>query len=163
VTVSGNKVPHAGANLRESRRADADVEEQLMLRPAVLADLPWLVAIRVRADAGALSDPALATDDLLRRTIAAGAAMVWDGAGNIAGFAAVDEGAIHLLVDPAQRDRGVGRALLAWACDAAKAAGHARAILVLPPGGTAERHYRAAGWSDAGRSPSDGLILKKPL
>jgi len=89
--------------------------------------------------------------------------MVWDEAGNIAGFVAVDDGMIHLLVDPVQRNRGVGRALLAWACDGAKEAGHAEAILALPPGGTAERHYRAAGWSVAGASASGGLVLKKPL
>jgi GNAT superfamily N-acetyltransferase len=134
-----------------------------MLRPAVAADLPRLVAIRARADADALSDPAAAIDGALRRLIAAGAATVWDEAGTIAGFAAVGEGAVHLLVDPAQRSRGVGRALLAWACGAAKEAGYAQATLALPPGGTAERHYRAAGWSDAGPSASGGLVLKKPL
>jgi GNAT superfamily N-acetyltransferase len=134
-----------------------------MLRPAAPADLPRLVAIRDGSDAGALSDPALAADDALRRLIAAGAATVWDEAGSIAGFAAVDAGAIHLLVDPAQRNRGVGRALLAWACGAAKEAGHARATVALAPGGTAERHYRVAGRSAAGTSPSGGLVLKKPL
>jgi len=139
-----------------------------MLRLAVLADLPLLVAIRDGSDAGALSDPALAADESLRRLIGSDTVMVWDDENTIAGFAAVENGAIHLLVDPARRSRGVGRALLAWACAVAKEAGHAQATLALPPGGTAERHYRAAGWSDAGwsdagTSVSGGRILKKPL
>jgi len=134
-----------------------------MLRPAVPADLPRLAAIRARADGGALSDPALLSDEILRRFVASGAVMVWEDERTIAGFAAVEDGAIHLLVDPAQRSRGVGRALLAWACSVAQEAGHAEAILALPPGGAAERHYRAAGWIDAGPSASRGLVLKKPL
>jgi len=134
-----------------------------MLRPAVAADLPRLAAIRDGSGDDALSDPELVGEALLRRLIAAGAARVWDDEGAVAGFAAVDGGVVHLLVDAAQRSRGVGRALLAWACVAAKEAGHADAVLMLSPGGTGERHYRAAGWMDAGSSASGGLVLKKPL
>jgi GNAT superfamily N-acetyltransferase len=134
-----------------------------MLRPAVPADLARLVAIRDGSGDDALSDPVLASDDTLRRLIAADAIMVWDDEGAIAGFAAVDGDKIHLLVDAMQRSRGVGRALLAWACGAAKEAGHTEAILTLAPGATAERHYRAAGWVDAGHGASAGLVLKKPF
>ena len=134
-----------------------------MLRPAAPADLTRIVAIRDGSGGDALSDPAPVSEDALRRLVAAGAVTVWDDAGVIAGFAAVDGGAIHILVDAAQRSRGIGRALLGWACDTTKRAGCAEARLVLPPGGTAESHYRAAGWKDAGWSASGGLVLKKPL
>lgn len=134
-----------------------------MLRPAASADLARLVTIRDGSGDDALSDPTLATGDTLRRLIAAGALTVWDDEGAVAGFAAVDGGVIHLLVDAVQRGGGVGRALLAWACGAAKEAGHTEAVLTLAPGGTAERHYRAAGWRDAGPSASGGLVLKKPF
>jgi GNAT superfamily N-acetyltransferase len=133
-----------------------------MLRPAVPADLPAQLAIRDRAGKDALSDPALVTEAHLRRLIAAGAAMVADEAGSLAGFAAIDGDHIHLLVDTAQRSKGIGRALLAWACGAAREAGHATAILTLAAESTAGRHYRAAGWVEIGRSPADGLVLKKP-
>jgi GNAT superfamily N-acetyltransferase len=88
---------------------------------------------------------------------------VADEAGSSAGFAATDGDHIHLLVDTAQRSRGIGRALLAWACDAVREAGHAVAILTLAAGSTAERHYRAAGWVEVARSPAGGVVLKKPL
>lgn len=133
-----------------------------MLRSAEAADLARLVAIRDGAGEDALSDPALISDDMLRRLVAGGAATVWDDDG-VAGFASVDGGHIHLLVDSAQRSRGVGRALLAWACAAVKEAGHAAAVVMLAPGATAERHYRAAGWADAGRGASGAMVLKKPL
>jgi GNAT superfamily N-acetyltransferase len=134
-----------------------------MLRPAVPADLPALLAIRDAAGVDALSDPALVIEADLRRLIAAGSVNVWDEAGEIAGFAAVDEETIHLLVNTVARGKGGGRELLATACAALMAAGHIAATLTLAPGGTAERHYSAAGWLAAGETPMGGTVLKKPL
>jgi GNAT superfamily N-acetyltransferase len=153
--------------LRESYRADTDprienAEDFLMLRPATQADLPTLVAIRNRAGADALSDPALVKEADLHRLIAAGAVMVADETGSIVGFAGIDGNRIHLLVDTAQRSKGLGRALLYWACDAVRDAGHTAATLTLAAQNTTERHYRAAGWGEIGRSPAGGVVLKKP-
>ena len=131
------------------------------MRPAVPDDLPMLRAIRDRAGADALSDPALVTDELLDRLIAAEAVTVWDD-GAIAGFAAVDGATIHLLVDATRRHRGIGRDLLASASDAVRAAGHPAAALCLSADSSAARHYRAAGWMEAGRAPTGGRILKRP-
>ncbi|HWB50413.1 MAG TPA: GNAT family N-acetyltransferase [Stellaceae bacterium] len=124
--------------------------------------MPALLALRDGAGADALSDPALMTEALLRRLIADGAAILWDNAGGIAGFAAVEGAAVHLLVDPDRRGGGLGRALLAWGCAAVRAAGHDAVVVSLPPGGTAERHYRAAGWVRAGAT-TGGPVLKKPF
>jgi GNAT superfamily N-acetyltransferase len=134
-----------------------------MLRPAVAADLPRLVAIRDGAGPDALSDPALVGEEELRRLIAAGAVSVWDEDGEPGGFAATDGGAIHLLVDTAARGRGAGRELLAASCAAVAQAGHAAATLSLAPDAAAERHYRAAGWNVAGRTAAGGVVLNKPL
>jgi GNAT superfamily N-acetyltransferase len=133
-----------------------------MLRPAAQADLPTLVAIRDRAGADALSDPALVTEADLHRLIAAGAVMVADETGSIVGFAGIDGDRIHLLVDTARRSKGIGRALLAWACAAVCEAGHNAATLTLAAENTAERHYHAVGWGEIGRSPAGGVVLKKP-
>jgi GNAT superfamily N-acetyltransferase len=133
-----------------------------MLRPAVAPDLSALLAIRDRSGADALSDPALIAEADLRRLIAGGTVMAADERGAIAGFAAIDGDHIHLLVDTAQRNKGLGRALLAWACDALREAGHAAALLTLTAESTAERHYRAAGWVETGRSSAAGVVLKKP-
>ena len=138
-----------------------------MIRAAASADLPALLAIRNAAGAERLSDPRGVSDALLRRATEAGAAWVWQAAAEaIAGFAAVDLGAgaiIALLVAPGQQGRGIGRALLAACCEALRQAGHAAAAIALEPGTPAERHYRAAGWSET-TSPDGGhLILQKPL
>jgi GNAT superfamily N-acetyltransferase len=134
-----------------------------MLRPAIPADLPMLLAIRDAAGVDALSDPALVIEAELRRLIATGLVTVWEEGGQVAGFAVADAGTIHLLVDTTRRGKGGGRELLAAACAALKAAGHVAATLTLAPGGTAERHYRAAGWLAAGETPMGGTVLKKPL
>ena len=60
---------------------------------------------------------------------------MWDETDAVTGFAAADDTAIHLLVDTGARGKGVGRALLAWARDAVRDAGHAVANLTLAPNG----------------------------
>lgn len=135
-----------------------------MLRLAALADLPRLIAIRDASGDDALSEPRLVSEALLRRLIAVGTASVWQEGDAVAGFAAVDGDVIHLLVDTAQRNRGLGRALLAAACAAVKETGHQAAVVTLPACSfAAERHYRAAGWCGSGQSAIGGLILKKPF
>lgn len=134
-----------------------------MLRPAIAADLPKLMAICEGSGGDALSDPMLIHEADLRRLIASASVTVWDEAGIVAGFAVVDRGAIHLLVDSARRDRGVGRALLDWACGSLRQAGHAKATITLAPADAAQRHYLAAGWRVAGRNTTGGTVLKKPL
>jgi GNAT superfamily N-acetyltransferase len=154
---------------RKSQRI-ARIEDRLargavltVLRPAVPADLSRLLAIRDGSGIDALSDSALVTEPLLRRLIAAGSVMVWDEAGHVVGFSASDDGAIHLLVDPTHRGKGIGRDLLAAACAMLKETGHAAATLALAAGSTAGRHYRAAGWRETGRTSTGGSVLKKPL
>lgn len=134
-----------------------------MLRPAVAGDLPKLVAICQGSDDDALSDPTLIREADLRRLIASGSVTVWDEAGIVGGFAALDRGAIHLLVDSTRRGRGVGRALLDWACGSLRQAGHAKATITLAPADAAQRHYLAAGWRVAGRNTAGGTVLKRPL
>jgi GNAT superfamily N-acetyltransferase len=134
-----------------------------MLRPAVAADLPKLIAICDGSGDDALSDPMLIHKADLRRLIASGSVTVWDEAGIVAGFAALESGAIHLLVDTMRRSRGVGRTLLDWACGSLRRAGHAKATITLAHADAAQRHYLAAGWRVAGRSTAGGTVLKKPL
>ncbi len=134
-----------------------------MLRPAVPADLARLLAIRDAAGADALSDPALVDDAALNRLVAAGAITVWDEDAVIAGFAAIDGNAIHLLVDTTHRGKGVGRDLLADACARVGDRGHAGATLAIATGGTAQRHYLAAGWTIDRREAGGRLVLQKPL
>jgi len=132
-----------------------------MLRPAFPADLARLLAIRDAAGADALSDPALLDDAELNRLVAAGAITVWDEDAAIAGFAAIDDNVIHLLVDTTHRGKGIGRDLLADACASVRERGHAAAILSLAAGSTAQRHYLAAGWTIVRREAAGRLVLQK--
>ena len=133
------------------------------IRQAVAADLPRLLAIRDASGPDALSDPALLDAESLARMIAAGAVTVWDDGAAVAGFAAVEGAAIYLLAETAARGKGIGRELLADACARVRRRGCMTATLSLAPGAEAARHYRAAGWIEAGYTGSGGLVLKKPL
>jgi GNAT superfamily N-acetyltransferase len=134
-----------------------------MLRPAVPADLARLLEIRDGSGADALSDPTLVGEADLISLIDAGAVSVWLDDGRVVGFAATNAGTIHLLVASAHRGRGAGRELLAAACTELRKTGYSIASLTVAPEGSAERHYRAAGWIPAGKSPRGGLVLQKPL
>ncbi|HVB17303.1 MAG TPA: GNAT family N-acetyltransferase, partial [Stellaceae bacterium] len=136
-------------------------------RPATRADLPGIFAIRDGAGDERLSNPHSVTEALAQRRIDAGALWVWqEETQPVAGFAAVATatGTIEaLLVAPGQEGRGIGRALLKVACDVLRHAGHRTATLRIEAGIPAERHYRAAGWTDAGCSAKGELIFKKVL
>ena len=58
-----------------------------------------------------------------------------------------------LLVHPARRRQGIGRALLAEAEMAARAAGKTLLVLDTREGDPSNDLYRAAGWTAAGRVP----------
>lgn len=62
-----------------------------------------------------------------------------------------------MLVQPAVRRRGLARALLAAAEDAARAAGRRLLVLDTREGDPSEALYRAAGWTRAGRIPDYAL------
>ncbi|PZW38531.1 acetyltransferase (GNAT) family protein [Humitalea rosea] len=62
-----------------------------------------------------------------------------------------------LLVDPAARRRGVGRALVARAEQAARGVGRRLLTLDTRAGEAAEPLYRAMGWQEAGRIPDYAL------
>ena len=86
--------------------------------------------------------------------------------GQIVGFSAVDRvtGEISgLLVDTRHRGKGTGRLLLAMALATLRQAGHHEVTLTLAAGTGAARQYLANGWSESGRNPAGGVVLKKPL
>jgi GNAT superfamily N-acetyltransferase len=58
-----------------------------------------------------------------------------------------------LMVHPAGRGRGVGRALLAHVEDEARRSGARLLVLDTETGSPAERLYRGAGWTEAGVVP----------
>ncbi|MET7965242.1 GNAT family N-acetyltransferase [Micromonospora sp. NPDC005305] len=159
------------------------------LRPATAADLMAVGALHQRSrvatyssflPAEALADP---TPEAMGRYWTE--RMTWEGAdhrmtvaerdGRIAGFSYLgpdDEGdpatgllnAIHL--EPAERGRGTGRALMVDALDAMRARGWSRAVLwVLRDNATARRFYERGGWTATGEQRDDviGTVLVPQL
>ena len=138
-----------------------------MIRLATGADLPRIIEIRDNAGEDPLSDPTAVTAGDAERLIDNGALWVWHEAdGLVTGFSGGDkrDGSIRaLFVAPGHEGKGIGRALLAKACDVLRNAGHREAWLTTSPGTRAERHYRAAGWTPSGYSAKGELIFRKPL
>lgn len=132
------------------------------IRPARLEDIPVLMAIRLAVAENRLADPSRVTPADCARFIAAEAVWVWEEAGEVAGFSAAqaEDGSIWaLFVRPDSEGRGIGRALLARACDHLRRAGHRRLQLTTGPGTRAERLYRRLGWREAGRADDGDLVL----
>ncbi|KAB1914807.1 GNAT family N-acetyltransferase [Micromonospora sp. AMSO31t] len=159
------------------------------LRPATAADLMAVGALHQRSRVAAYSSflPAEALADPTPEAMGRywTERLTWEGAdhrmtvaerdGRLAGFSYLgpdDEGdpatgllnAIHL--EPAERGRGTGRALMVDALDAMRARGWSRAALwVLRDNATARRFYERGGWTATGEQRDDviGTVLVPQL
>ncbi|GGR62685.1 N-acetyltransferase [Micromonospora fulviviridis] len=151
----------------------------ISLRPATEADLMAVGALHQRSRVAAYSS-FLSADALAEPTPEAMGRywterVTWEGAdhrmtvaerdGRLVGFSYLgpdDEGdpatgllnAIHL--EPAERGRGTGRALMLDALDAMRARGWSRgALWVLRENATARRFYERGGWTATGEQRDD--------
>jgi GNAT superfamily N-acetyltransferase len=162
--LAGNRLQPDGTpadTLVWERRADA------ALRPAVAADVPRLVAIRAAVRENRLLTPGLVTVADYHATIARGTCWVWDDGTGVRGFASgapADDSLVWaLFVDPAAEGTGVGAALLARLTDELWRRGHRQLRLDTRSGTRAERVYRAAGWTEMGRTPHGDVLFQRDL
>jgi RimJ/RimL family protein N-acetyltransferase/N-acetylglutamate synthase-like GNAT family acetyltransferase len=143
------------------RRADAAI------RPAAPADLPRIFEIRFAVRENRLETPGLVTEADCLAAIARGTFWVWEDARGVQGFASgapTDDAQVWaLFVDPAAEARGVGGALLARLTDELWARGHRRLRLDTGSGTRAERVYRAAGWTEVGRTARGDVVFERAL
>ena len=120
------------------------------IRRARLDERPRITEIRLAVRENRLTDPSRVTDaDYLWFSENPGI-WVWEEDGDILGFSAADtrDGSVWaLFIDPGHEGRGIGRALLAKACDVLRDAGHRIATLGTQPGSRADTFYRQAGWT----------------
>jgi GNAT superfamily N-acetyltransferase len=139
-----------------------------VIRKATRADAPRISEIRfaVRenrpANAAVIAVIAKLVDWLFDNSTI----WVWDEDGAVQGFSAADprDGSIcALFVDPSYERRGIGRALLPFACNVLKESGHATAVLTTEAGTRAERFYRTDGWTEVGRKEDGQIIFQKSL
>ena len=120
------------------------------IRPAIVADIPAMHAIRCAVRENALTDPRRITEASYLSYVAAGSAWVAVIDRDIAGFAAldcVDASVWALFVAPDHEAGGIGRALLDTMLDEAARRGMDDLWLVTARGTRAERFYARAGWT----------------
>lgn len=130
----------------------------MLIRPAHIADIKPLMAVRFAVKENVLNNPALVTyaayvEYLTRR----GQGWAAEEAGRIVGFAIADlqgHSIWALFVHPDFDQRGIGRALhdtmLNWYFRQTAAP----VWLSTVPGTRAEGFYRRAGWHETGRTSS---------
>ena len=136
------------------------------IRKATYDDIPRIGEIRAAVRENRLADPSRVTPAHVRWFIDHPGIWVWEEAGRIVGFAAADtrDGSIWaLFVDPAFEGRGIGRALLAKACEVLREAGFSRAVLGTGPGTRAERFYLRGGWTRTGAMRGGDVEMVRPL
>jgi RimJ/RimL family protein N-acetyltransferase/N-acetylglutamate synthase-like GNAT family acetyltransferase len=141
------------------------------LRLGTAADVPRLQAIRAAVRENRLSTPERVRPEDYYATVARGACWVWEDADGVQGFAsgvphdeAPGEATLWaLFVHPDAEGRGAGSALLACATDAFWRAGHRQLTLTTGPGTRAEQLYRAAGWTDVGRTAGGEIVFRREL
>jgi ribosomal protein S18 acetylase RimI-like enzyme len=138
----------------------------VFIRKAVLADIPDLMTLRasVRENRPALVNAVTVDDvaDFMRHS----PIWVWQENQRILGFSAGDTqlGWIWaLFVDPGHEGRGIGTALLGYACRSVAHAGFYRATLTTDPGTRAAAFYRRAGWIAAGETEEGEIIFERRL
>jgi GNAT superfamily N-acetyltransferase len=142
------------------------LNEQPHTRRAAHADVPRIMEIRHAVRENRLWDPTSVTAADCAAFIDRAEMWVWVEGGHVQGFSAGDprDGSIWaLFVDPAHEGHGIGRALLALACDTVRAAGFEVATLNTEPHTRAERFYRMNEWVEVRRSVKGEIVFQKWL
>jgi len=133
-------------------------------RPAMIADIPAMHALRLGVRENRLSDPGRVTEAEYRPYVTAGGAWVADVEGRLAGFAIIDLGTRSvwaLFVAPEAEGQGIGRALHDHLLARAAAQGVNRLSLSTAPGTRAASFYRDAGWIETGVTAEGELRFER--
>jgi GNAT superfamily N-acetyltransferase len=136
------------------------------IRRATHDDTPRVTEIRLAVRENRLVDPSRVTAADYAWFVDNPGVWVWEEAGEVLGFGAADtrDGSIWaLFVAPGHDGKGIGRALLAKACDVLRDAGYKRATLGTGAGTRAEGLYLRAGWAHTGAMKGDDVELALAL
>lgn len=136
-----------------------------LLSKAAIADIPALKHVRGAVSENILRDPSKVTDAHYEWFISNPGLHKWEDRGRIVGFSAADprDGSIWaLFVLPEYEGRGIGKALLAEACETLRVGGHAQARLSTGASTRAEAFYRRAGWSVTDANSRE-ILFERPL
>jgi GNAT superfamily N-acetyltransferase len=136
-----------------------------VFRVALPADIPRLKRIRHSVRENVLG-PGRVSDADYDWFVRHGPVWVCEDGAEILGFSAGDprDGSVWaLFVHPDREGSGIGRALLARACEGLAAAGHATATLTTGPDTRAAEFYRRQGWAEDGLDASQSLRFSRSL
>ena len=136
----------------------------IQLRQARAADVPTMLALRLRVRENRLSEPGSIVAESFREYLDAGTVWIAEADARVVGFAALDVSRASvwaLFVDPDAEGTGVGRALHSKLIEAAKEQRFGRLTLTTSPGTRAERFYRTSGWTVAGSTESGELRMER--
>ena len=137
-----------------------------IIRRATDADRDRISEIRFAVKENILRDRSRVTYDMITWFIENPGIWLWEEDGRILGFSAADtrDSTIWaLFMDSAHEGRGIGRKLLAKACEVPRQAGHRSASLTTQPGSRADRFYQRAGWKAIGTSERGERIFHGAL
>jgi GNAT superfamily N-acetyltransferase len=136
------------------------------IRRATQSDVARIMEIRHSVRENRLSDPNLVTAGDCVEFIERSEIWVWEEGGAVQAFAAGDirDGWIWaLFVAPLYEGRGIGRALLAMACETLRDAGYTVAYLSTAAGTRAERFYIENGWTMVSKNKKSEVLFNKTL
>jgi len=127
----------------------------MILREALVTDIPQIQIVRNSVKENMLSNPALATDkDCENYLLNRGKGWVCEIENEIVGFAIIDlkeKNICALFVNPAHERKGVGKRLQQIMLDWDFENNDETVWLGTSPGTRAESFYRRSGWRDVGR------------
>ena len=138
----------------------------LTVRPALIADVETMHAIRLAVRENRLSDPGRIGLEDYRPFVEQGSAWVAESGSQVVGFAAIDRavsGVWALFVAPAAEGLGAGTALHDTMLQWARLEGLERLSLSTGPGTRAEQFYRRRGWTVVGRNAHGELLFEMRL
>src|SRR5215471_15952095 len=126
-----------------------------MLRRAIATDIPAIQRVRASVRENRLGSIVISDDDVRRVLEETGRGWVVETEGEVVAFAignATNGNVWALFVHPDHERRGHGRQLLDTAVSWLSLQRVDKLWLTTGPGTRAEKFYRAAGWSDVGRT-----------
>ena len=133
----------------------------MMVRPAILADIPQIMAVRHSVRENQLSDPGvISAEDCIDFLTIRGRGWVSEIEGQIVGFAIVDlkkHNVWALFIRPQYEKRGIGKQLQHTLLDWYFQQTHTTIWLSTSPGTRAEQFYRKSGWVETGKHGAEEI------
>ena len=136
----------------------------MIFREAVIADIPFLVEVRLSVTENILSDPTKITNDMyVDHLTLTGKGWVCEVGGRVIGFSVAsssDASIWALFVRPGHENLGIGKTLLDLAVNWLFAQGVEHVDLTTEPNTQAARFYERRGWVKCGTTETGEIRFR---